>query len=167
MVRHLTSTSIQTFTESSPCRLTGKQHTDLLNISSVSAAGYVPQLFSPVFTPDMIRALLTASGARALVFDARAFPDAPAASAIPTTPALDADALRALVVDPQVGLEEADLPEVEDRQTAVIFHSSGTTCGMPKLIPSSHLLMRTFMTHKFPDCLLDGPHAVASNVFNR
>ncbi|EKM58135.1 uncharacterized protein PHACADRAFT_206972 [Phanerochaete carnosa HHB-10118-sp] len=146
--------------------LTGKQHTDLLNISSVSAAGYVPQLFSPVFPPDMTRALLALSGARALIYDAHALLDVPASSSIPTVAALDADVLDALAGEPKQGLEEADLPEVSGRQTAVIFHSSGTTCGMPKLIPTSHILMRVFMTHKFPDCLLDGPHDVSSNVFN-
>ena len=43
-------------------RLTGKKHTDLLTIASVSAAGYVPQLFSPVFPPAMICTLLARSG---------------------------------------------------------------------------------------------------------
>ena len=56
---------------------------------------------------------------------------------------------------------------VDERAVAVIFHSSGTTSGLPKLIPSSHLLMKTFITHKFPDCLLHGETDPTLTVLNR
>jgi acyl-coenzyme A synthetase/AMP-(fatty) acid ligase len=129
----------------------------------------VPQLFSPVFSPEMIRSLLVLSGAKALIFDPGAFPNIPAESVIPTVPAPGADELQELVdnYEGYLGLKEQDLLPVGERQTAVIFHSSGTTCGMPKLIPTSHLSMKTFILHKFPDCLLDEEYKVSSNIFNR
>ncbi|GJE85479.1 hypothetical protein PsYK624_015580 [Phanerochaete sordida] len=146
--------------------LTGKEYTDLLNISSVSAAGYVPQLFSPVFTSGMIHTLLNRSNACGLIYDPRVARDvAGCLSNIPTTTALNAESLSALVASCGRGLSEEDLPFVGERQTAAIFHSSGTTCGLPKLIPTSHLLLRVFITEKFPDCSLDNTQD-SSNIFN-
>lgn len=157
-------------------RLSGRKWTDLLHISSLCAAGFVPQLFSQVFSPEMICALLTLSGGKALIFDEEEFPDIAEEYSIPTTPSVGEDALKRLhagtkallASTPRMGrLREQDLPRVAERGPAVIFHSSGTTSGMPKLIPTSHLLMKTFMLHKFPDCLLGGDFDIPSNVFNR
>jgi acyl-coenzyme A synthetase/AMP-(fatty) acid ligase len=36
-----------------------------------------------------------------------------------------------------------NLPAVLDRDVAIIFHSSGTTSGVPKIIPHDHLWMKT------------------------
>ena len=102
-------------------RLTGRTWTDLLNISSVSAAGYIPQLFSPVFSPDMISSLLVRSGAKALIFDADAFPHIPESSAIPTSPALGADALQRLI----------SLPDAPDRKSTRLNSSHSGESRMP------------------------------------
>ncbi|KIP04376.1 hypothetical protein PHLGIDRAFT_120740, partial [Phlebiopsis gigantea 11061_1 CR5-6] len=149
-------------------RLTGSRWTDLLHICGVAAAGFVPQLFSAVFTPHVVKALLALGGAEAVVFDADAFPDAPRESALRAWPAPGADALRAIVAEHPTTLEtaEADLPAVGERDACAVFHSSGTTSGLPKLIPTSHLLMKTFIEHKFPDCLVSSEYDASSYVYN-
>jgi hypothetical protein len=50
----------------------------------------------------------------------------------------------------------ASLPPVDIRSTAFIIHSSGTTSGMPKLIPSSHLWVKNFAQLKYASCLEQG-----------
>lgn len=156
-----------------PPRLTGRKWADLVLVSSISAAGYVPQIFSPMFTPDMIRTLLDRSGAKALTYDAEEYPDIPSETTIPTLPCPTADELERISAQlrqarggPAV-LSETDLCPVTERQSAVIFHSSGTTSGIPKLIPSSHLLLKTFITEKIPDNLFGGGYDISSNVFSR
>lgn len=112
----------------------------------------------------MVTALLAASSAKGLVYDAGAFPgDAPTAD-LPSAPAIDADALGR---GRDGGLEEADLRAVRETDTSVIFHSSGTTSGMPKLIPTTHLLMKTFILKKVWDCLFDEEYEASTNVYNR
>lgn len=48
------------------------------------------------------------------------------------------------------------LPPVSERGTAFIIHSSGTTSGMPKLIPSNHLWVKNFVELKYASCLEQG-----------
>ena len=152
-----------------PHRLSGSKWTDLLHVCGVAAAGYVPQLFSTVFTADMVKALLAMSGARAVVFDAAAFPDAPRESGLPAWPAPGADALREVVArhEGALWMEEGELVAVGERDPCAIFHSSGTTAGLPKLIPTSHLLMKGFIEEKFPDCLISSEYDASSYVYNR
>lgn len=150
-------------------RLTGCKWIDLINISSLSAAGYIPQLFSSIFATDVVHALLTASGAKALIYDTEEHHEVPSEFQMLAIPALEAGDLDRLLCDRSglSGLTTDGLCAVSEREVAVIFHSSGTTSGIPKLIPTSHLLLKTFILHKFPDCLLHGEVNPTSNVFNR
>ncbi|KAJ6598423.1 hypothetical protein DFH09DRAFT_1394686 [Mycena vulgaris] len=71
-----------------PVQLTGKKYEDLINILGLSAAGYVPQLFSIVFpNPEVIWDLLSMSNAKALILDV-AFASNAANSPVPTSAAL-------------------------------------------------------------------------------
>ncbi|KAF9027544.1 acetyl-CoA synthetase-like protein [Hymenopellis radicata] len=123
------------------------------------SAGYVPQLFSVVFANhDVVWDLITKSGASALVFD-ETFTDAVKTSKIPTAPALtrvvlDATASAALIVT-----------SVSYGDTAMIVHSSGTTSGMPKLIPCTHGWMKSFVVDKFGH-LLRNARTPGADVMN-
>jgi hypothetical protein len=88
--------------------------------------------------------MLGKSGAKALVIDAQFATDA-ASAGIPTFTTLTADDLKTA---PQVYL--GDLPRVQEKDNAVIVHSSGTTSGMPKLIFQSHIWAKTMIQDKWP-----------------
>ncbi|KIJ28867.1 hypothetical protein M422DRAFT_76814 [Sphaerobolus stellatus SS14] len=112
--------------------LSGWSYTDVVQIYGVSRAGYVPQLFSlQLPNPDAIFELLAKGDAKALICDRSSIgvvQDAP----IPvysTTDPLD------------IGARMADIPlpaiEIHGHADNVmmIFHTSGSTSGSPKVIP--------------------------------
>ncbi|KAJ6522267.1 hypothetical protein B0H19DRAFT_1224039 [Mycena capillaripes] len=132
--------------------LTGSKYDDLVNMLGVSAAGYVPQLFSLVYSNvDVVWDLLSASNAKALILDV-AFSSLSGTSPVPTLPALafpDFDT-RVQVL--------SDVMATDVNDVALIFHSSGTTSGVPKLIRSTHGWIMTYMKYKYSLCQgpLDG-----------
>ncbi|KAJ7022960.1 hypothetical protein C8F04DRAFT_1307002 [Mycena alexandri] len=107
--------------------LTGRKYDDVVNIMAVSAAGFVPQLFSVVFpNPEVIWDLLSASGAKALIFDTQF--SAQSAPRINIAPAAAED-------------------------NALIVHCSGTTSGSPWLILLHHAWVFAMMDFKFTGAL--------------
>jgi len=136
--------------------LTGRKYEDLVNVLGICGAGYIPQLFSSNFpNPAVVFDLLSRSGAKALVFD-DAFKDIVATASVPTIPSLTITDIEALLpVDGSIPAVTS-LPPVEERGTAFIIHSSGTTSGTPKLIPSNHLWVKTFAQLKYASCLEQG-----------
>ncbi|KAJ7246935.1 putative amp-CoA ligase [Mycena rebaudengoi] len=130
--------------------LTGRKYEDAINIMGLSAAGFIPQLFSVVFpNPDVIWDLLKASGAKALIFDAQ-FTSQCVSAPVPVFPA----GTRAMFdsgIDAGINVAEAAATD-----NALIVHSSGTTSGSPKLIPLRHGWVFAMMDFKFTGALKQG-----------
>ena len=149
-------------------RLTGRKWTDLLNNIAISSLGYTPQLFgSGDFTNvAVIYELLAQSGAKALIVDPSHLSMLPAqdlqASPIPQFgPVEDEDMLRAISElkadgDPQLTFGMECRAAVSRDDIAVLFHSSGTTGGMPKVIPSTYKMLQAVITHKLVTADLPG-----------
>ncbi|KAJ7480176.1 acetyl-CoA synthetase-like protein [Mycena galericulata] len=117
--------------------ITGNDYTDLVHLYALSRAGYVPQIFSQKFSAQglaVIKDLLTACDGKALVYDP-SFESAVQELGLPTlvTPSLE------VLATPQT---LPSLPDVEPTDTAVIFHTSGTTSGKPKPVPETHRWFR-------------------------
>ncbi|KAJ6600810.1 putative amp-CoA ligase [Mycena sp. CBHHK59/15] len=138
--------------------LTGKKYTDLINILGLCSAGYVPQLFSVVFpNSDVIWDLLSASNAKALILDDTFSSNAERAP-VPTSAALTIADL-----ENSNGNAEYEIAAVSQDDIALVVHSSGTTSGTPKLIPTTHGWISTYILYRYSVCQgnLDG-----ENVFN-
>ena len=105
---------------------------DAVHIYSIARAGYIPQYFSlRLPNPDIIFELLEKSNGRALIYDpSYAVSDKPP---VPTYTAVDARTLPAAVatLPPNLCSSNGD-------DTLMIFHTSGSTSGRPKLVPVSY-----------------------------
>ncbi|KAJ7141587.1 putative amp-CoA ligase [Mycena filopes] len=127
--------------------LTGRKYDDVVNIMGLSAAGFIPQLFSVVFpNPEVIWDLLSASGAKALIFDGQ-FASQSASAPVVTFPAtlfpeFDSN------INPVIDIASADVDD-----TALIVHTSGTTSGAPRFIPLRHGWVFAMMEFKFTGAL--------------
>jgi acyl-coenzyme A synthetase/AMP-(fatty) acid ligase len=108
-------------------------YVDLLHIYSIVRAGYVPQLFSlRLPNPDIIFELLEKSSGKALIFDSSFGSVRPRDSAR-TYVACDvrAEHVPSFPLSPIREGTNGD-------ETLMIFHTSGSTSGRPKLIPCSY-----------------------------
>lgn len=108
-------------------------YTDLLHIYGVAKAGYIPQLFSlRLPNPDVILELLQKSKGVALIHDVIYLPTLHACP-IPSFTAINAFevATSDSPLRPYVTTPRAD-------DTLMIFHTSGSTSGCPKLVPCSY-----------------------------
>jgi acyl-CoA synthetase (AMP-forming)/AMP-acid ligase II len=105
---------------------------DLLHIYGLTRAGYIPQLFSiRLPNPDVVFELLSKANARALLVDP-SFENLLRCCPVPThraaTSLYDIDSHEAPL---------PDFPTLEEDETVFIFHTSGSTSGIPKLVPCS------------------------------
>ncbi|CDO70986.1 hypothetical protein BN946_scf184830.g18 [Trametes cinnabarina] len=108
----------------------GMSYVDVLYIYGIARAGYIPQLFSlRLPNPDVVYELLKRANAKAIIYEpflADVLSNCP-------YPAFGAVDLR----DIDVG--QASLPPMPEpaspKDIAVIFHTSGSTSGQPKLLP--------------------------------
>ncbi|KAH8664639.1 acetyl-CoA synthetase-like protein [Xylariales sp. PMI_506] len=112
--------------------LKGLSYLDMVNIYGLARAGYVPQMCSVSLSdPSTVDRLLQLSGARALVTD----------------PAVDQTMLNDMLL-PTFCLSNSEVYNENDltqlpsltspehgEQVIMIFHTSGTISGMPKLVP--------------------------------
>jgi acyl-coenzyme A synthetase/AMP-(fatty) acid ligase len=128
------------------CRVTGRKYEDIVHIMGLCAAGFVPQLFSPIFPDQIVLSLLAKSGAKALVVDNQ-FAASADSSGVASFPPLSYEELSA---PKATGFTLSELPAVRLDDLSVIVHSSGSTSGMPKLIPQSHAWIRAIMELKWP-----------------
>ena len=114
------------------CRLSGFSYLDVLHIYGISRAGYVPQLFSiRLPNPVVIYELLRKAGAAALIYDCSF-----------ESVLNDCHISRHCVLK-SFSVEDvpATLPSIWDFQEldiAFIFHTSGSTSGIPKLVPINY-----------------------------
>ncbi|THU93347.1 acetyl-CoA synthetase-like protein [Dendrothele bispora CBS 962.96] len=121
--------------------LPGYAYIDILHIYGVMRAGYIPQPLTIVPTATFIISLLLGSCSKAIIyapsFEAKAS-ELSARLNIPNYPALLSIPDRSQVA----GNPLPDLPtHVRADDTAIYFHTSGSTSGMPKIIPGNQLWM--------------------------
>ncbi|PIL31634.1 hypothetical protein GSI_06336 [Ganoderma sinense ZZ0214-1] len=113
--------------------LGGVTYVDAVHIYGIARAGYIPQYFSlRLPNPDIIFELLEKSNGHALIYDssyASVLDHAP----VPTFTAVDARTLPypEASLSPNQGSTNGD-------DTLMIFHTSGSTSGRPKLVPVSY-----------------------------
>ncbi|GBE77841.1 acetyl-CoA synthetase-like protein [Sparassis crispa] len=113
--------------------LGGLTYIDAVHIYGIAWAGYIPQLFSlRLPNPEVIYHLMHRTGAQALIVDA-SFAPIVFKSPVPFHVAADR---RSMAVD-KVSLPPMYQPTSAD-ETAMIFHTSGSTSGSPKLVPCSY-----------------------------
>ena len=114
-------------------RIGGSTYVDCVHIYSIVRAGYVPQLFSlRLPEPDIIFELLAKSDGKALIYDASFASMMPSSPSIPIFMAVD---VRSEEV-PTISLSPIVEPQNGD-DTVMIFHTSGSTSGQPKVIRCS------------------------------
>ena len=104
-----------------------------MHIYAVARAGYIPQYFSlRLPNPDIIFELLEKSNGRALIYDP-SYASGLDHNPLPTHAAVDVRGLP---------IAEATLPpnqaSMNGDDTLMIFHTSGSTSGRPKLVPVSY-----------------------------
>ncbi|RGP73120.1 4-hydroxybenzoate benzoate ligase [Fusarium longipes] len=134
----------------------GWSYEDLLLSLSLQRAGFVPQLFSiRISNPSLVYKLLSSSNAEALIYDPIC---EPLVEACPLSK-FSTDAVLGREYPPGLQLNTTTTSSNGD-QVLVIFHTSGSTSGLPKLVPQ---------TVRWMDCLIrkhkhinDGPNSVAS-----
>lgn len=114
-------------------RLGGMTYMDVLHIFGVARASYIPQLFSlKLPSPEIIYELMNRAGAKALIYDT-SYADIVRGCHVPIFLAVDLFSLP----DPEEPLEAVIVPENQE-DIAMVFHTSGSTLGSPKLVPCTY-----------------------------
>lgn len=107
---------------------------DVLHIYGLSRAGYIPQLFSiRLPNPDVVCELLVKANARALLVDP-SFESLLKRSSSPV-PIHSAPLSMADIASHDSSLPS--FPTLREDDIVFIFHTSGSTSGIPKLVPCS------------------------------
>ncbi|EIW55359.1 acetyl-CoA synthetase-like protein [Trametes versicolor FP-101664 SS1] len=135
--------------------LTGRKVTDLVNTIAISSLGYTPQFFSGYFSGfSVVIELLVKSGGKAIIID-KSFQ--PQVSEYGTVPVPSFDALEDAELLAAISAAEGPnaLQFAVDSEAAIglddyaaLFHSSGTTGGMPKIIPNTYKMIRAVILYK-------------------
>lgn len=114
-------------------RLAGLSYSDVVHIYGVTRASYIPQLFSlSLPNPDVIYELLHRAKALALIHDP-SFAQIVLNSPVPTHSTQEVSSDDG---EDEVLLPLSKLSENED-DIIMIFHTSGSTSGSPKLVRCS------------------------------
>jgi acyl-CoA synthetase (AMP-forming)/AMP-acid ligase II len=116
-----------------PYRLSGMTYDDVLHTYAIARAGFIPQMFSlRLPNPDVIYALMRQANASALIYDT-SNASSMASAPVPTFPAVASSA---------IPTSTDELPSITANLTGTdtwcIFHTSGSTSGMPKVIRCSY-----------------------------
>ncbi|KAI1032535.1 hypothetical protein LB503_012599 [Fusarium chuoi] len=148
----------------------GWSYQDLLHYLSLQRAGFIPQLFSLRMTnPVVVYELLGKSNAAALIYDASCelfVKDCP-------LPTFSSNAVLDLASPQNVELDKVTTA-VNGDQVSAIFHTSGSTSGIPKLVPTTVRWMDCLIRKNKPYtrtgpqpvyCLM-GSHAHVGNTIN-
>ncbi|KAL0060051.1 hypothetical protein AAF712_013174 [Marasmius tenuissimus] len=138
--------------------LEGNRYTDVVHIYALMRAGYVPQTFS--LFPDALEALnhlLNASGARALVYQRGVYDRVAGLKSMnPTLKIIPTPATIAQVQDygsmPHIPNTDSEDPT----STQIIFHTSGSTSGLPKAVRYSARLIDVLITKAAVACAPQG-----------
>ncbi|KAJ7148389.1 acetyl-CoA synthetase-like protein [Mycena crocata] len=140
--------------------ITGVKYQDLVHIYGLSCAGFIPEVLNAKMTFPIMRDLLTKTGGKGLIYDS-SFVDLLADLQLPSLPIPDLKALPALS-SPLVAL-----PEVTGNDIALIFHTSGTTSGIPKPVPETHRWLKCQTQVQWPNlwhCYPDGRPLMINNI---
>ncbi|KAF5565365.1 4-hydroxybenzoate benzoate ligase [Fusarium napiforme] len=148
----------------------GWSYQDLLHYLSLQSAGFIPQLFSLRMTnPAVVYELLHKSNAAALIYDSSCdslVKDCP----VPTFTS-ERNLGKAATQDHEL---EKMTTALNGDQVSVIFHTSGSTSGIPKLVPTTVRWMDCLIRKNKPYtrtgpqpvyCLM-GSHAHVGNTIN-
>ncbi|KAJ7907207.1 hypothetical protein B0H13DRAFT_1879812 [Mycena leptocephala] len=119
--------------------ITGVEYSDLVHIYGLSRAGFVPQVLNANATVPIIRDLFRKTGGKALVY-------APEFAARVNVTDMEVKSIPSVVIPelstlPAVSSLPA-LPDVTPDDIALIFHTTGTTSGVPKPVPETHRVIR-------------------------
>ncbi|OJT07559.1 hypothetical protein TRAPUB_1582 [Trametes pubescens] len=111
----------------------GMSYVEVLYIYAIARAGYIPQLFSlRLPNPDVIYELLQRANAKAIIYEPT-LGDVLSNCPYPSYSAVD---LRGVGVD---GMSLPPMPEpTAPEDIVMIFHTSGSTSGQPKLLPCNY-----------------------------
>ncbi|KAI0645753.1 acetyl-CoA synthetase-like protein [Trametes meyenii] len=119
--------------------LSGMTYLDALHIYGIARAGYIPQLFSlKLPNPELVYELLGRAGAQALVFDPSFGSAVTDSCPVPAEVAVD---IRMVDVG-DVALPSLWVPSKGD-DVLMIYHTSGSTSGSPKLVPCTAEWMKS------------------------
>ena len=114
---------------------------DVLHIFGIARAGYIPQLFSlRLPSPEIIYELMNRAGAKALIYDA-SYMTIVRGCHVPILLAVDLFS----VPDVEKPLEAVTAPENRE-DIAMVFHTSGSTLGSPKLVPCTYGWLDTIIS---------------------
>jgi acyl-coenzyme A synthetase/AMP-(fatty) acid ligase len=145
-------------------RITGVEYSDLVHIYGLSRAGFVPQVLNANATVPIIRDLFRKSGGKALLY-------APEFAARVDITDTGARSIQSVVIPelstlPAVSSLPA-LPDVTPDDIALIFHTSGTTSGVPKPVPETHRWLKSQAQVQWPNlmqCYPDGRPLMVNNL---
>lgn len=116
---------------------------DVLHIYGLTRAGFIPQLFSlRLPNPDIVFELLNKAGARALIYD-RSFEGAISTCPVPAHAALDSPSIDT------AGYSLPPMPQAQGDDVAIVFHTSGSTSGSPKLVPCNFVWLEAMIAKAF------------------
>ncbi|KAL0571581.1 hypothetical protein V5O48_010375 [Marasmius crinis-equi] len=128
----------------------GGSYIDFVHIYGLSKVGYVPQLFTALpQSIEVIKTLLEKSKAKALLYQEGHFHSARTLAG----PDLKVYPIFIDLPTTQASGALPDLPEPQPTDIYCVLHSSGSTSGMPKLVP---------YTFRFTETLLRKADAIAS-----
>ncbi|KAI0094983.1 hypothetical protein BDY19DRAFT_915754 [Irpex rosettiformis] len=114
--------------------LGGSTYLDCVHIYSIVRAGYIPQFFSlRLPEPTIIFELLAKSSGKALIYDDSFSSTMPSSASVPIKVAADirTESITDFSLPPIVEPHHGD-------DTLMIFHTSGSTSGQPKVIRCSY-----------------------------
>lgn len=114
-------------------------HLNQVHLYAIARTGHVPQIFNLKMSLQgrpIIQDLLEATGGKALLYDPSFVDDAKNISNIPSIVVPDIQTI------PALQKELPELPDVQDVDMGMIFHTSGTTSGRPKPVPETHQWLR-------------------------
>ncbi|KAJ7509711.1 acetyl-CoA synthetase-like protein [Mycena galericulata] len=140
--------------------ITGVAYSDLVHIYGISRAGFIPEVLNAKMTLPIVHDLLAKTGGKALIYDPSFAEHVAGASEFPSLPIPD---LSGLSVPSSLPV----LPKVAPDDIALIFHTSGTTSGIPKPVPETHRWLRCQAQVQWPNiwqCYPNGEPLVVNNI---
>lgn len=141
-------------------RITGVKYSDLAHIYGLARAGYIPEVLGASLTIPIIRDLFAKTGGKALLFE-------PTFANLVTDFELPSLAIPELGALPAVTSPLPPLPDVAPTDPGLIFHTSGTTSGIPKPVPETHRWIKCQAQVLWPktwQCYSDGRPLILNNI---
>ncbi|KAJ6529982.1 acetyl-CoA synthetase-like protein [Mycena vulgaris] len=124
--------------------ITGVKYSDLAHLYGIARAGFVPEVLNANMSIPIIRDLLAKSGGASLIYDSDF---AKLVTEVPFTTLSIPDLSRL----PLLSSPLPPLPNVAPDDVAFIFHTSGTTSGIPKPVPETHRWLKSQAQVQWPN----------------